>query len=165
MQRTHYCGALRTDDEGKEVTLQGWVNRRRDLGGLIFLDLRDREGIVQAVVEPDNRYAFEVAERVRSEYVVQVTGTVRLRPEEQRTDRLPTGQVELLIGQIKLLSPAKTPPFLVDGSVDADEVSEELRLKHRYLDLRRPQAANPLVVRHRVSKAIWDYLDERGFIQ
>ena len=165
MQRTDYCGALRAAHEGQEVTLQGWVNRRRDLGGLIFLDLRDREGIVQAVVEPDNERAFGVADSVRSEYVVQVTGVVRLRPEEQRTTRLPTGDVEVLIDTIEVLSTAKTPPFLVDGSVDADEVSEELRLKHRYLDLRRPQAAHPLVVRHKVSKAIWDYLDGRGFIQ
>jgi len=165
MQRTDYCGALRAAHEGQQVTLQGWVNRRRDLGGLIFLDLRDREGIVQAVVEPDNERAFGVADSVRSEYVVQVTGVVRLRPEEQRTTRLPTGDVEVLIDTIEVLSTAKTPPFLVDGSVDADEVSEELRLKHRYLDLRRPQAAHPLVVRHKVSKAIWDYLDGRGFIQ
>lgn len=165
MKRSYYCGALRTEHAGETVTLQGWVNRRRDLGGLIFLDLRDREGLVQVVVDPEQEEAFQTAERVRSEYVVEIAGEVRLRPEGQCSSRLATGDVEVLASRLTILSEAKTPPFLVDGSVDASEVSEDLRLKHRYLDLRRSQAAAPLLLRHRVSKAIWDYLDTQGFIQ
>ncbi|MEX2535898.1 MAG: aspartate--tRNA ligase [Trueperaceae bacterium] len=165
MERTHECGALRAEHQGSAVVLKGWVNRRRDLGGLIFLDLRDRSGLVQAVVEPDNAPAFAVAETLRSEFVVDVRGTVRLRPEGQRSERLATGEVEVLVDGLELLAESRTPPFQLDGSVDANEVNEELRLRHRYLDLRRVEAARPLLLRHRVSKAIWDYLDERGFVQ
>jgi len=164
MKRTHTCGELRRDHADDNVTLQGWVNRRRDLGGLIFLDLRDRTGMVQVVVEPGGE-AFTVAEGLRGEFIVQVEGRVRLRPEDQRTGRLETGDVEVLGERVEILSEAKTPPFLVDGSVDAGEVSEELRLRHRYLDLRRPEAVRPLLIRHRVTKAIWDFLDGEGFIQ
>lgn len=164
MKRTHYAGDLRTDLNGEVVLLQGWVNRRRDLGGLVFIDLRDRSGLVQVVVEPGSS-AFQTAEKVRGEYVLELSGTVRLRPESQRSDKLATGDVEVLADSLTVLSEAATPPFLVDGSVDAGEVSEELRLKHRYLDLRRPEAAAPLLLRHTVSKAIWDYLDAAGFIQ
>jgi aspartyl-tRNA synthetase len=165
MQRTHSCGALRAEHQGSEIVLQGWINRRRDLGGLIFLDLRDRSGIVQAIVEPQNEAAFRAAESVRSEFVVELRGAVRLRPEGQRSERLATGDVEVLVQELTVLAESRTPPFQLDGSVDADEVSEELRLRHRYLDLRRPEAARPLMLRHRVSKSIWDYLDERGFVQ
>ena len=165
MERTHECGALRAEHKGSAVVLQGWVNRRRDLGGLIFLDLRDRSGLVQAVIEPDNAKAFETAESVRSEYVLTVRGTVRSRPEGQRSDRLATGDVEVLVQDLEVLAESKTPPFQVDGSVAAGDVNEELRLRHRYLDLRRQEAVHPLLVRHRVSKAIWDYLDEHGFVQ
>ena len=164
MKRSNYCGELRAEHAGKRVTLQGWVNRRRDLGGLIFLELRDRSGVVQIVVEPGSD-TFAVAETLRSEWVLEVVGTVRLRPEGERTERLQTGEVEVVAESITVLSEAKTPPFQVDGSVDASEVSEELRLRHRYLDLRRPKAAAPLLLRHRVSKAIWDYLDAHGFVQ
>ncbi|MEX2543257.1 MAG: aspartate--tRNA ligase [Trueperaceae bacterium] len=165
MQRTHQCGALRAEHQGSEVVLQGWINRRRDLGGLIFLDIRDSSGMVQAVVEPDDAVAFSVAETLRSEYVTQLRGVVRLRPEGQRSERLASGAVEVLVQDLAVLAESRTPPFQIDGSVAGDEVSEELRLRHRYLDLRRPEAARPLLVRHRVSKAIWDYLDERGFVQ
>ncbi|HZJ10350.1 MAG TPA: aspartate--tRNA ligase [Trueperaceae bacterium] len=164
MIRSHYCGDLRAADEGEHVVLQGWVNRRRDLGGLVFIDLRDRTGITQVVVEPDAGEAFANAERSRSEFVLTVEGEVRLRPENQRGDT-PTGAVEVVASAVEILSSARTPPFQVDGSVDASEVNEELRLKHRYLDLRRPQALRPLLLRHRVTKAIWDFLDERGFVQ
>jgi len=153
MIRSHYCGDLRAADEGKSVVLQGWVNRRRDLGGLVFIDLRDRSGITQVVVEPDAQQAFANAERVRSEYVITVSGTVRLRPENQRGDAA-TGAIEVVAAELDILSAARTPPFQVDGSVDASEVNEELRLKHRYLDLRRPEALKPLLLRHRVTKAI-----------
>jgi aspartyl-tRNA synthetase len=158
------CGTLRAAHEGQAVTLKGWVNRRRDLGGLVFLDLRDRSGLVQVVVEPGSN-AFKTAERLRSEFVVEVTGRVRARPEGQRSERLATGAVEVVASNVIVLSEARTPPFLVDGTVDASEVSEELRLKYRYLDLRRPEALRPLLVRHRVLKAIWDFLDAEGFVQ
>lgn len=146
------------------MLLQGWVNRRRDLGGLVFIDLRDRGGITQVVVEPEAQEAFAAAERSRSEYVLSVHGTVRLRPESQR-GATGTGDVEVVADSIEILSSARTPPFQVDGSVEAADVSEELRLKHRYLDLRRPEALRPLLLRHRVTKAIWDFLDGRGFVQ
>ena len=165
MKRTHMCGELRRENAGQEVRLQGWVNRRRDLGGLVFLDLRDRSGLVQIVVDPEEADAFAAAERLRSEFVVEIVGEVRLRPEDQRSERMATGEVEVLAKEVTILSEAKTPPFQVDGSVDASEVNEELRLKHRYLDLRRPEALRPLVLRHKISKAIWDYLDREGFLQ
>jgi aspartyl-tRNA synthetase len=156
---------LRASHAAQDVVLQGWVNRRRDLGGLIFFDLRDREGLTQIVVEPGDSEAFSAAQSIRSEFVVELEGEVRLRPAEQRAAHNPTGEVEVVARRLEVLSAARTPPFLVDGSVDAGEVSEDLRLKHRYLDLRRPQALAPLRVRHRVTKAIWDYLDARGFVQ
>ncbi len=164
MKRSHYCGALTKEDEGKNVLLQGWVNRRRDLGGLIFFDLRDREGMVQVVFDPEGS-AFTTAEDVRSEFIVELSGTVRLRPEDQQNKKMATGTIEVVADSLTILSKAKTAPFLVDGSINADDVSEELRLKHRYLDLRRPEAASPLIIRHKVSKAIWDYLDQQGFMQ
>ncbi len=164
MKRSHYCGLLRQNDIGCRVSLQGWVNRRRDLGGLIFIDLRDREGLIQVVVEPESP-AFSLAQSTRSEYVIELTGTVRERPEAQRSERLATGNIEIVAESLHIISESQTPPFLVDGSIDGASVSEDLRLKYRYLDLRRPEAAFPLRLRHRVSKAIWDYLDDKGFIQ
>ena len=165
MKRTHYCGELSEANVGERVVLEGWVNRRRDLGGLIFLDLRDREGIVQAVVDPSSP-AFPEAERVRGEYVVRIQGTVRLRPQEQKNPRLKTGAVEVAVEALEVLSEARTPPFAVDagwrGEADP-EVSEELRLKYRYLDLRRKGMMDRLRLRHRVEKAIWDFLDREGF--
>lgn len=164
MRRTDWCGELTGQDAGKTVVLQGWVNRRRDLGGLIFVDLRDRTGIVQAVIEPGNQAAFAQAEKIRSEFVVELSGLVRERPAEQRK-KGGTGDIELLVSELTVLAAARTPPFLLDGSIDASEVSEELRLRHRYLDLRRPAAAEPLYLRHRVTKTIWDHLDAEGFVQ
>ncbi|MEZ4608143.1 MAG: amino acid--tRNA ligase-related protein, partial [Deinococcales bacterium] len=164
MKRSHYCGQLRAEDATKKVCLQGWVNRRRDLGGLIFLDLRDREGMVQVVIEPGTA-AFSTAEKVRSEYVLELSGVVRERPASQRSSRLATGGVEVLAENVTILAEAKTPPFLIDGSIDAREVNEDLRLSYRYLDLRRPEAAKPLRMRHQITKAIWDFLDAEGFTQ
>lgn len=165
MRRTHTCGELRPAHVGGRVTLQGWVNRRRDLGGLVFLDLRDRYGLTQVVVEPDQTAAFAAAEGVRNEFVVEVTGTVRARPDSQRNPRLATGDVELTAESLTVLSPALTPPFVIDGSGAEGELSEELRLKYRYLDLRRPGVLAPLLLRHRATKAIWDFLDAHGFVQ
>ncbi len=165
MKRTHGCGLLRAENAGTPVFLQGWVNRRRDLGGLVFLELRDGSGLVQVVVEPENRDAFMLAQELRSEFVVEVAGEVRLRPETQRGGKLETGDIEVKALEVRVLAEAKTPPFPVDGGVDALEVAEDLRLRYRYLWLRRPEAAQPLWLRHQVSKAIWDYLDREGFIQ
>ncbi|WP_243026694.1 aspartate--tRNA ligase [Thermus albus] len=165
MRRTHFAGSLREEHVGEEVVLEGWVNRRRDLGGLIFLDLRDREGLVQLVAHPESP-AYQEAERVRSEWVVRVKGTVRLRPEPN--PRLPTGKVEVELSSLEVLSEAKTPPFPIDAGwrgEEEKEVSEELRLKYRYLDLRRKRMQENLRLRHRVIKAIWDFLDREGFIQ
>lgn len=164
MKRSNWCAELSPADAGNRVRLSGWVNRRRDLGGLIFIDLRDRTGLVQVVIEPDNADAFATAERVRSEFVLHVSGTVRERPAEQRKGS-GAGAVEVVAEELTILSEARTPPFLLDGSIDASAVSEELRLRHRYLDLRRPAAAAPIRLRHQVTKAIWDHLDSRGFIQ
>ncbi|MDE0098092.1 MAG: aspartate--tRNA ligase [Truepera sp.] len=170
MRRTHQCGQLSTDSAGARVILQGWVNRRRDLGGLVFIDLRDRSGLVQVIIEPDSP-TFGAMEAVRSEFIVEVQGIVRLRPKEQRRVRLSesegldTGVIEVVAEKLTVLAEAQTPPFLIDGTVDASEVDEELRLRHRYLDLRRPEAAHPLLLRHRITKAIWDYLDSEGFVQ
>ena len=165
MKRTHYCGELSEANIGERVVLEGWVNRRRDLGGLIFLDLRDREGLVQAVVDPASP-AFATAERVRGEYVVRVEGTVRPRPEDQKNPRLKTGGVEVAVESLAVLSEARTPPFAVDagwrGEADP-EVNEELRLRYRYLDLRRKSMMERLRLRHKVEKAIWDFLDREGF--
>jgi aspartyl-tRNA synthetase len=165
MRRTHYAGSLREEHAGQEVVLEGWVNRRRDLGGLIFIDLRDREGVVQLVAHPQSP-AYAVAERVRSEWVVRARGLVRLRPEPN--PRLATGAVEVELTSLEVLAEAKTPPFPVDAGwrgEEEKEAGEELRLKYRYLDLRRRRMQENLRLRHRVIKAIWDYLDREGFIQ
>ena len=165
MKRTHYCGELGKEHVGQQVVLEGWVNRRRDLGGLIFLDLRDREGLVQAVVDPASP-AFAEAERVRGEYVVRVTGVVRARPEDQKNPRLKTGEVEVAVENLEILSEAKTPPFPLDAGWRGEaepEVNEDLRLKYRYLDLRRKAMMDRLRLRHKVEKAIWDFLDQEGF--
>ncbi len=164
MRRTHYAGSLRAEHANQNVVLQGWVNRSRNNGGIIFIVLRDREGLVQMVVEPDSP-AFTVAEKLRSEFVIEVKGKVQLRPESMQNKHLATGAVEVVAHEISILSEAKTPPFQVDGTTDGDSVNEDLRLKHRYLDLKRPEAAYPLLLRHKISKAIWDFLDSEGFTQ
>jgi len=165
MKRTHYCGELNKSHVNQTVILQAWVNRRRDLGGLIFIDLRDKMGLLQVVVEPEQEQAFKIAEKIRSEYVVEIEGSVRERPDSQKSDRMSSGDIEVVANRVEILAESKTPPFLLDGSIDASTVSEELRLKYRYLDLRRPEAAAVIHNRHKISKAIWDYLDEHGFTQ
>lgn len=162
MKRTLMCGALRAEHAGTTVTLQGWVHRRRDLGGLIFLDLRDRDGVVQVLVEPAQRDAFATADGVRSEWIVEVEGAVRARPEDQQGDG-PTGAVEVVATRLDVLTEARTPPIPVAGEAAA-QTSEELRMQYRYLDLRRPDAMAPLRLRHRAIKAIWDFLDDEGFV-
>jgi len=168
VKRTHYCSELDKGNEGEEVLLQGWINRRRDLGGLIFLDLRDRTGLVQIVVDPDSK-AFGESDRLRGEYVVEVRGIVRSRPADQVNPDLRTGRIEVAATDIVVLNESETPPFAIDfswrGEEDpTDKVNEDLRLKYRYLDLRRKNMLRRLELRHKVIKAIWDFLTEEGFV-
>jgi aspartyl-tRNA synthetase len=163
MLKTHSCGELRAEHVGQTVTLAGWVNRRRDMGGVIFIDLRDRAGKAQVVIDAGrSQDAFNVAEQVRGEYVLQVSGKVALRPEGLQNTNLATGEIEVLATHVAVLNPAKTPPFLIDRDEVVDEM---LRLKFRYLDLRREKMQRNLMIRHRAIKFIRDYLDERGFIE
>ena len=163
MKRTHNATDIRVEDEGRQVVLCGWVNTRRDHGGLIFVDLRDRSGIIQVVFSPDvDLQAFKLAEQIRSEYVVLISGLVCLRPKETENPNLKTGKVEIYARHIEVLNAAKTPPFYIENNL---EVDENLRLKYRYLDLRRPEMKDNLILRHRVIKLIRDYLDQKGFIE
>lgn len=159
--RSHYCGDLNASHEGQEVTLCGWVHRRRDHGGVIFLDLRDREGITQIVFDPDTVDAFALADRARSEYVLQVTGRVRPRPEGTVNASMKTGEIEVLGKQLEILNTALTPPFQLDEYTD---VGEDIRLKYRYVDLRRPDMQKKLIFRAKVTSAIRSYLDNNGFL-
>ncbi|TLN08510.1 aspartate--tRNA ligase, partial [bacterium] len=159
--RTHHLGALRKADAGREVTLMGWVHRRRDHGGLVFLDLRDREGITQVVLDPDiSGEAHEVAHQVRSEYVLALTGVVVERPAETANLSLATGEIEVRAKKLEILNRAKTPPFSI---ADDAEVGEDLRLKYRYLDLRRSELQKNLRVRHQVTSAVRRFLEDEGF--
>ncbi|KFZ43927.1 aspartate--tRNA ligase [Anoxybacillus flavithermus] len=161
--RTHYCGEVTDTSIGQTVRLKGWVQKRRDLGGLIFIDLRDRTGIVQIVFSPDvSKEALQVAEMIRSEYVLDVKGTVVQREAGQVNPNLPTGTVEVHATHVTILSEAKTPPFPISDKTD---VSEDVRLKYRYLDLRRPVMFQTFQMRHQVTKAIRDFLDEEGFLE
>jgi aspartyl-tRNA synthetase len=163
MLKTHHCGELRVEHDGQTVTLAGWVNRRRDQGGLIFIDLRDRWGIVQIVIDQETAPdAHLVASDARSEYVLQVEGRVRIRPEGTLNPELETGDVEVVVSAINLLNASKTPPFYINRDESIDEVR---RMQYRYLDLRRPAMQKNLITRHRVVKFIRDYLDERGFLE
>ncbi len=163
MLKTHTCGELRAQHDGQSATLAGWVNRRRDQGGLIFLDLRDRWGITQVVVDKDSApAAHQVASDARNEYVLQVKGLVRRRPAGTENPDLETGEVELFAHEITLLNASRTPPFYINKE---DKVDEIVRMQYRYLDLRRPRMQKNIVTRHRVIKFIRDYLDARGFIE
>lgn len=167
VMRTHYCGKLRTKHIGETVNLCGWVDRRRDHGGVIFLDLRDRTGIIQIVSDPQRTPgSYEQADTLRNEYVVQITGRVTQRPEESLNPRLPTGEVEVYADHIQLLNAVHNQlPFQV-ATADTESVREDLRLKYRYLDLRRDRMSHNLQLRHQVVKAIRRYLeDEQGFIE
>jgi len=161
--RTHNCGSLRRDNVGQEVVLMGWVNSRRDLGNLIFIDLRDREGITQVVFDPQvELHPHERAHVLRNEWVLAVRGTITPRLEGQENAEMPTGEIELKARELKILNITETPPFQVDGAVDA---SETLRLKYRYLELRRPQLFNNFRKRHLIASCIRGYLDRKGFIE
>ncbi len=158
--RSHYCGLVTEALLGQTVQLCGWVNRRRDHGGVIFIDLRDREGYVQVVCDPDRAEMFKTAEDVRNEYCVQVTGLVRARPEGTTNDNLKSGKIEILCHELKVLNASVTPPFQLDD----DNLSETTRLTHRVLDLRRPYMQNNLMLRYRVAMEVRKFLDANGFI-
>jgi aspartyl-tRNA synthetase len=162
MRRTHTCGELGAKDVGSEVLIMGWVQRRRDLGGLIFVDLRDREGITQVVFHPDmSREIHEKAHTIRSEYVIGVRGTVARRPEGMTNPDLNTGEIEVLVAELKVLNTAATPPFLIEDTAD---VSETIRLKYRHIDLRRAQLQKNIMLRHKAAASVRQYLNQCGFI-
>jgi len=161
--RDRGCGEIRESDVGKHVTLCGWVFRWRDHGGLIFIDLRDRSGVVQVVFSPDvSGEIHERAHNLRSEYVISVAGEIRKRPEGTENPNLPTGLVEIYVNRLEVLNESLTLPFMIEDTADA---SESLRLKYRYLDLRRPEMQRNLIIRHKAAKVIRDYLDELGFLE
>jgi aspartyl-tRNA synthetase len=161
--RTHACGELRSEQAGEEVALCGWVASTRDHGGVTFVDLRDREGLVQLVFDPQEQpETHEAAQELKTESVVRATGTVRLRPEGTVNPNLPTGEIEVAAATVEVLAASETPPFPVE---DRTEASEELRLRYRYLDLRRPEMTGILRMRHAVNRTIRDYMDERGFVE
>ena len=158
--RTNYCGLIGTQYLNQTVTLFGWVHRRRDHGGVIFIDMRDREGLVQIVCDPDNVLAFQRAEKIRNEFVLKITGLVRPRPEGTINTNLISGEIEVLTQSIEILNTSLTPPFMMDD----ESLSETVRLEHRYLDLRRPQMQKNLRLRHKVTMEIRKFLDQKDFI-
>ena len=162
LTRTHTCGALRTDDVGADVVLLGWVHRVRDLGGLLFVDVRDRAGVTQVVFDKDDESLMAKAKRLRSEYVIGVAGRVQRRSAETINPKLATGDVEVMVRRLAVLNEAKTPPFPV---ADESPVSEDVRLKYRYLDLRRPRLQQNIILRHRVTTIIRHYFDHNGFLE
>src|SRR3989440_1462302 len=167
MKRTHHCNELRPADVGQTVTLSGWVHSRRDLGGLIFIDVRDREGRTQTVFDPSDlpKDLFEEAAALRSECVVAVTGKIRARPAGTNNPKIPTGEIEIAVSSLEVLNMAEVLPFPVDDPEVASKVNEELRLKYRYLDLRRPEMARNLRLRSKVATAIRVFMDEQGFLE
>ena len=164
MKRTHHCGELRESEVGQEVTVCGWVSRRRDHGGLIFVDLRDRSGYVQVVYDEAKmgEGTFHKAESLRSEFVIAVRGNVRARSEDTVNPKMETGTIEIVCSELRILNKAKTPPFYIQDDLDVDEM---LRLKYRYLDLRRPEMQKNIMLRHRVAKIMRDYFDRLGFLE
>ena len=157
--RSIYCGDVGAKEEGQEVTVAGWVHRRRDHGGVIFIDLRDREGLVQVVFNPEKKEIFTEAERIRSEYVLSVKGMVRIRPDGTKNPNMKTGEIEIIASELNTLNDSLTPPFHHD-----ENASEEVRLKYRYLDLRRESMFHNLRLRHRVTQALREFLDKSGFV-
>jgi len=161
--RDKWCGEIGEPDIGSGVNIAGWVWRRRDHGGLIFVDLRDRSGLVQVVFNPEvNAEAHELAHKIRNEYVLQINGEVRKRPKGTENPSIPTGQVEVIVRELKILNECRPLPFMIEDETDA---SESLRLRHRYLDLRRPALQRSIILRHKVTKAVRDYLDSKGFLE
>ncbi|MBP6808204.1 MAG: aspartate--tRNA ligase, partial [Chromatiaceae bacterium] len=160
--RSHYCGDLNREQVGQEVSLSGWVHRRRDHGGVIFIDLRDRSGLIQVVIDPDNPETFRLAEQARSEFVIRVEGRVRPRPEGTENKDMPTGEVEVLARALTILNSSETPPIQIDDH--GRDAAEELRLRYRYIDLRRPEMQERLRQRSRITRNLRNFLDAHGFL-
>jgi aspartyl-tRNA synthetase len=158
--RTNYCGLIDSSYLGQTITVFGWAHRRRDHGGVIFIDLRDREGLLQIVIDPDTPETFATADKSRNEFVLKITGLVRPRPDGTVNKNLKSGEIEVLAKDIEVLNSSLTPPFMIDD----ENINEETRLKYRYLDLRRPQMQANLRLRHRVASAARRYLDDLGFV-
>jgi len=156
-----YCGHVNTSHIDQEIYLCGWAHRRRDHGGVIFIDLRDREGLAQVVIDPDTPEAFKIAEMVRSEFVLRVKCTVRRRPEGTVNKNIPTGEVEMLVSEIEILNPSLTPPFVIDD----DSITENIRLENRFMDLRRDEMQNNLKVRYQITKSVRKSLDADHFLE
>jgi aspartyl-tRNA synthetase len=167
MKRTHHCNELRPAHIGQTVTLSGWVHSRRDLGGLIFIDVRDREGRTQSVFDPSDmsKELFEQAASLRSECVISITGKVRQRPTGTNNSKIPTGEIEVVAKELEVLNFAEVLPFPVDDPEVASKVNEELRLKYRYLDLRRPEMARNLRLRSKVATSVRIFMEEQGFLE
>lgn len=161
MDRSNYCGNVTEKNIDQTVTIYGWVQRRRDHGGVIFLDVRDREGLLQVVFQPEHADIFKTAERIRSEYVIKVIGRVRMRPDNQANPNLKTGQIEVIGEELTILNESLTPPFVLD---EYQQVSEEVRLKHRYLDLRRPEMQQRMIKRSLITREVRRYLEDHGFL-
>lgn len=159
--RSHYCGDLSKNEADQSVTLSGWIHRRRDLGGLIFFQLRDRTGVIQVVVDPDFKELFATAEQLRNEFVVQIKGTVLVRPDDMVNKNMATGAIEIQAQEINVLNKAQPPAIPIDENLEA---SEEMRLKYRYLDLRRPEMQQKMLFRHKVTSAMRRYMDDNGFV-
>jgi len=159
--RTHYCSTVNETSLDKEITVCGWVHNRRDHGGVVFLDIRDRSGLLQVVYEPENHETFTVAEKLRSEFVVRVTGKVRRRPEGMVNDKMATGMVEVIGTKLEISNQSPTPPFLPD---DHQIVNEDLRYKYRYIDLRRTVMQNKITLRHKLTRCIRDFLNNQDFL-
>jgi aspartyl-tRNA synthetase len=161
-RRTHYCGELNAKNLNEDICVMGWVHRRRDHGGVIFIDLRDRTGLLQVVLNPEiNEQAHAIAEAIRSEYVIAVRGKVAKRPEGTMNEKLPTGEIEIIVNEIKILNNAKTPPFQIEETTN---VGEDVRLKYRYLDLRRPNLQKNIIMRHNLTRVMREYLYSKGFL-
>ncbi len=162
MMRTHYCGSLTEAQIDQTVTLCGWVHRRRDHGGVIFLDMRDRDGLVQVVIDPDTPEAFATADKVRSEFVLKITGRVRRRYEGTENANMVSGQIEVLGKEIEVLAQSETPPFPLND--ENTNISEEIRLKYRFLDIRRPEMLDRLRFRSKLTNLIRNYFEDNGFL-
>ena len=167
MKRTHHCNELRAANVGETITLTGWVHSRRDLGGLIFIDVRDREGRTQTVFDPSDlsKELFDQAAALRSECVARITGKVRNRPSGTNNSKIPTGEIEIQVTELEVLNIAEVLPFPVDDPEISSKVNEELRLKYRYLDLRRPEMARNLRLRSKVATATRVFMDSEGFLE
>ncbi len=161
-RRTHSCGVLRKSDVGQDVALAGWVNAYRDHGGVVFVDIRDRHGLTQAVFHPDYKDSHEIGRALRNEDVVWVEGKVRAREEGKTNPKLPTGEIEIVVTKAQLINKSDPVPFTPS---QRETISEDTRLKYRYLDLRRPELAHAMITRHKITKIMRDYCDEHGFLE